>query len=113
MALSEVRLTVQQKEGIRAAIEAAAVRTGVEWRRIGLFGSRVDPAARGGDIDLYIEIDPTPGGDAEAFPLTVRLELQDRLGERKIDLLVNDGVKDLGAFGEIVRQTKVDLWTKD
>jgi hypothetical protein len=41
----------------------------------------------------------------------IRLEIQDRLGERKIDLLIDDNSRDLGAFGEIVKQMKVDLWT--
>ena len=112
MNLTEVRLTAREKEGIREAVDAASAKAGVTWKRISLFGSRVDPSARGGDIDLYVEIDASPGGDSQAFPRALRLELQDRLGERKIDLLVDDGRTDLGVFGEIVRQTKVDLWTK-
>ena len=111
MSIAEVRLTVREKEGIREAIESASTRAGVSWKRISLFGSRVDPLAKGGDIDLYIEIRALPGFDPGAFARTLRLELQDRLGERKIDLLVDDGSRDLGAFGEIVKQTKVDLWT--
>ena len=113
MSTAEVRLTAREKKGIREAIEAAAAKEGVSWKRISLFGSRVDPLAKGGDIDLYVEIDALPFGiDAAAFARTVRLEIQDRLGERKIDLLLDDGCKDLGAFGEIVKQTKVDLWTR-
>ena len=111
MSIAEVRLTAREKEGIREAIESASTRAGVSWKRISLFGSRVDPLAKGGDIDLYIEIRALPGLDPGAFARALRLELQDRLGERKIDLLVDDGSRDLGAFGEIVKQTKVDLWT--
>ena len=113
MSLAEVRLTRREKQDIREALEAASAKTGVPWRRISLFGSRVDPAAKGGDIDLYVEIEPAPGSDPESFPRTLRLEIHNRLGERKIDLLIDDGSKDLGAFGEIVKQTKVDLWTRN
>jgi predicted nucleotidyltransferase len=111
MSLADVRLTTREKEHIREALEAASAKTGVFWKRISLFGSRLDPTAKGGDIDLYIET--LPGGSPGEFPRALRLELYDRLGERKIDLVVDDGLKDLGAFGEIVKQTKVDLWTKD
>ena len=111
MSLAGIRLTTSEKESIREAVEAASAKAGVSWKRISLFGSRVDLSARGGDIDLYVEIDTLPGGDPAAFPRALRLALQDRLGERKIDLLVDDGRTDLGAFGEIVKQTKVDLWT--
>lgn len=113
MSLAEVRLTRREKEDIREALEVASVKVGVSWKRISLFGSRLDPAAKGGDIDLYVEIETLPGGDAASFPRALRLEIHNRLGERKIDLLVDDGHKDLGAFGEMVKQTKVDLWTKD
>src|SRR5947207_13969327 len=112
MSITEVRLTTQEKEAIRDAVEAAAARGGVAWRRVSLFGSRVDPLAKGGDIDLYIEIQGSSDVDSGAFPRMIRLELQDRLGERKIDIVVDDGRKDLGAFGDIVKQTMVDLWTR-
>lgn len=112
MSLAEVRLTTREKEDIREALEAASARVGVSWRRISLFGSRVDPSAKGGDIDLYVEIEPLSSGDSGAFPRAFRLEMYNRFGERKIDLLVDDGRRNLGAFAEIVKQTKVDLWTK-
>ena len=111
MSTAEVRLTTREKEGILGAVDAASTRAGVSWKRISLFGSRVDLLAKGGDIDLYVEINPLPGSDPGAFARKLRMEIQDRLGERKIDLLIDDGTRDLGAFGQIVKQTKVDLWT--
>ena len=111
MSTAEVRLTAREKEGIRTAVEGACARTGVSWKRISLFGSRVDLLAKGGDIDLYVEIDALPDRDPGTFARALCLEIQDRLGERKIDLVVDDGARDLGAFGQIVKQTKVDLWT--
>ena len=109
----QLRLEPHEKQDIREAVEAASARVGVAWKRISLFGSRTDPSAKGGDIDLYIEVDVLPGGNLSAFPRALRLDLQDRLGEQKIDLVIDDRRKHLGAFGEIVKRTKVDLWTKD
>lgn len=51
-----------------------------------LFGSRVDDCARGGDIDLYVEV--TDDTDLLDRHLAVRRALYRRLGERKVDLLV-------------------------
>ena len=76
-----------------------------------MFGSRVDPAARGGDIDLYLEVTPPLNTNPASLARALRLELYRLLGEQKIDLVIDDGRNDLGAFGEIVRETKVDLWT--
>ena len=112
MSLAELRLTPQEKTCIREAIEEASSKAGVVWKRVSLFGSRTNPALRGGDIDLYVEISLPPGSDSRAFARTFRISLEDRLGERRVDLVIDDGVCDLGAFGEIIRQSKADLWTK-
>jgi len=110
MSLTDVRLTAQEREAIRQAVAEAASRFGVRWKRISLFGSRTDPTARGGDIDLYLEVNASDV-DLDAFIRTVRLQLHERLGEQKVDVVVDDGRKDLGSFGQIIRRTKVDLWT--
>jgi predicted nucleotidyltransferase len=53
-----------------------------------LFGSRVDDSKKGGDIDLYIE---TESKD-DIFEKKIRLlvELKKKLGERKIDVVINN-----------------------
>ncbi len=57
--------------------------------RVWLFGSRVDDAKRGGDIDLLIE---TKQAITHKAALLCRLEgaLVMRLGDRKIDTLIKD-----------------------
>lgn len=81
-----MRLTPAQIQTIRDAVRGvfgphSAVR---------LFGSRLDDARRGGDIDLLVELPATfPAGRAalEAkFSLLTRLERD--LGPRKIDVVV-------------------------
>ena len=69
-----------------------------------LFGSRVDDAAKGGDIDLYVEL-PQP-----VSPLTIaraRGDLADALGQ-SVDLVVNDGRYKRPIYA-IARETGVRL----
>lgn len=77
-----MRLTRQQTEAIRqAAFEAFGEGTDV-W----LFGSRVDDNQRGGDIDLLLR--PQQPDQAMARKLHLMRLLEQQLGERKIDVLI-------------------------
>lgn len=55
-----------------------------------LFGSRVDDTRRGSDIDLLIAIDLTPA-QAARRRIDLLTDLWLELGERKIDILLDDG----------------------
>lgn len=57
--------------------------------RVRLFGSRTDDSARGGDIDLLVEL-PRQDADAQRKALTLTARLQRRLGDQRIDVLVID-----------------------
>lgn len=78
-----MRLTAEQIATIR---QTAAEIFGAD-ARVWLFGSRVDDAGRGGDIDLHIEAE---GSLAELLDreLTLYARLIRRLGERRIDIVV-------------------------
>ena len=52
-----------------------------------LFGSRVDDSKRGGDIDLYIETGLNADSASNAKSKSW-IEMQTRLGEQKIDIVV-------------------------
>ncbi|MFA7241872.1 MAG: nucleotidyltransferase domain-containing protein [Sulfuricellaceae bacterium] len=54
-----------------------------------LFGSRVNDAARGGDIDLLISL-PAITADIERKSLQLVARLQMRIGDQPIDVLVID-----------------------
>ena len=56
--------------------------------RVWLFGSRVNPKLKGGDIDIYIEIPDYE--DTNVFKNKVKylVSLEDKIGEQKIDLIV-------------------------
>jgi predicted nucleotidyltransferase len=80
-----MRLTDAQR---RAIVEETARLLG-PGARVRLFGSRVDDSARGGDIDLYVEVDQAlPNRAATASRLAARLQLI--LGEQRIDIVLVD-----------------------
>ncbi|MHB8570887.1 MAG: nucleotidyltransferase domain-containing protein, partial [Metallibacterium sp.] len=56
--------------------------------RVWLFGSRVDDSKRGGDIDLLIETAQLPAVDAFMRKVRFLGKLEDSLGERKIDVVI-------------------------
>lgn len=96
-----MRLTEREIREIR---EAAREFFGAPVR---LFGSRLDDAARGGDIDLYVETDLLPD-EAERCRIAMLGRLYRRIGERRIDLLVNTGGS-LSPVQEAARRTGVTL----
>lgn len=55
-----------------------------------LFGSRLDESRRGGDIDLFIATD-LPPGQAARRRMDLLADLWLELGERKIDIVMDDG----------------------
>jgi hypothetical protein len=78
-----MRLSARQRQVIR---EAGLRHFGTVPR---LFGSRLNDAGRGGDIDLFI---PGDWSAEEAVPRRMRfcVELRQRLGDQKIDVVVGD-----------------------
>ncbi len=76
-----MRLTEREREAIReAALEFFHA-------PVHLFGSRLDDAASGGDIDLFIESDLC-AAELEQRRIAMLGRLYRRLGERRIDLVV-------------------------
>jgi predicted nucleotidyltransferase len=54
-----------------------------------LFGSRTNDHARGGDIDLLVDTDLPDAAAAIRAEMAFWSELQDCLGEQRIDILVD------------------------
>jgi predicted nucleotidyltransferase len=54
-----------------------------------LFGSRAGDTARGGDIDLLIEVNTTNPADIMRAQTLFMARLLTRLGDRKVDVLVD------------------------
>ncbi len=72
-----------------------------------LFGSRVDDNQRGGDIDLFLE---TTLDAEERLRCRFRLlgQLQRRLGEQKIDLVLSDPNDHQDTGRLVVREAKAN-----
>jgi predicted nucleotidyltransferase len=73
-----------------------------------LFGSRVDDAQRGGDIDLLVEV----AHEVENRPSAAArfaAKLQRRLGDRRIDVLVVDPQTQPQPIHAIARTTGIAL----
>ncbi|OGT13607.1 MAG: DNA polymerase III subunit beta [Gallionellales bacterium RIFOXYB12_FULL_54_9] len=101
-----MRLSEQQCSIIRTAV---ADNFGTE-ANVWLFGSRLDDAARGGDIDLYIE---PATDDADAIveaKLNFLVALYKQLGEQKIDVVIRrPGFKQNLSIYQVAKQTGVKL----
>lgn len=74
-----MRITDKQRQEIKDVITQLDPKA-----KIYLFGSRVDDNSRGGDIDLLILSDIITERDRR----NLRVELFDRIGEQKLDLII-------------------------
>jgi predicted nucleotidyltransferase len=79
-----MRITENYKKNI---LETAAEVFGSKVS-VYLFGSRVDDSKRGGDIDLYIKSDK-PIEDKLNKKIKFLVELEKKIGEQKIGLVIN------------------------
>lgn len=93
-----MRLTPEEQDVIRAAVAAQDPQAQV-W----LFGSRADDAKRGGDIDLLVFSQAL--GEREKGDIW--WELQEKLGEQKIDIVVAKDTSD--PFVRMVMEKAVRL----
>ena len=87
-------------ETVRAALGSSA--------RARLFGSRVDDEARGGDIDLFVEVDQTLANRA-AVASRLAAELQLRLGDQRIDVILVDPETRPQPIHAVARQQGIGL----
>lgn len=102
--ISAMRLTQEQIAIIKQTAQAVLG----DGARVILFGSRVDDAKKGGDIDLLFETDQrlanraATGGD-------IYVALIRQLGDRKIDILLKDSATSPAPVLENARQTGIQL----
>lgn len=99
-----MRLSSEQKCAIR---EEVANTFGPD-AQVRLFGSRLDDAGRGGDVDLYVEAEGSPQALLER-ELDLYARLQKRLGERRIDIVVHGRGQPLRSVDRHARDTGMVL----
>lgn len=80
-----MRLSRQTQQIIRDTVREIF---GVE-ANVKLFGSRINDDARGGDIDLLVEL-PSITAEIERKTMQLTARLQLRIGDQPIDVLVLD-----------------------
>lgn len=108
MNISDVKHAVRLSEMEIAAIQESVKALLGDDASVYLFGSRARGDAKGGDIDLLVETKKSlPNRVVSACRLTS--ELQMRLGDQKIDLILIDATTPLQPIHEIARQTGVKL----
>jgi predicted nucleotidyltransferase len=78
-----MRIAPAEAQAIKETANAVFGERATVW----LFGSRTDDALKGGDIDLYIELPSEDYGYAKK--LRFWCELIKRLGDQKIDVVIN------------------------
>jgi predicted nucleotidyltransferase len=98
-----MRLTAEEVAGIKAAVMEVFGRSAV----VRLFGSRVDDARKGGDIDLLVEV-PT-GRASFDDECDLLFAIEDRLGERKVDILLVEAGQPLDPMRRIALRDGVRL----
>ncbi len=80
-----MRLSPHQRDVIRRVTSDVAS----PFAKVFLFGSRIHPELRGGDIDLLIEL-PQPHDDCFALGIRIGAQIERQLGQQRLDILVAD-----------------------
>ena len=76
-----------------------------------LFGSRVDPQQKGGDLDLLI-VSQQIARHAYQFSQQLRLAIKETLGDQKVDIVITPNAQstDQPAFVRLALLEGVQLW---
>ena len=77
--------------------------------QVWLFGSRVDDSKRGGDIDLYIELENQDISLIAMAKLRFLRSLHSELGEQKIDVVLRLANTNTLAVYDIAKETGIQL----
>ena len=79
-----IRLTLSEIEAIQKAFKHFFPKEDRLW----IFGSRVDPTKKGGDIDLFIETHLSDPQIINEVQLNFLIQLYHQIGLQKIDIVI-------------------------
>ena len=99
-----MRLTPTQARIIRETVRSMLG----PGARVRLFGSRTDDTARGGDIDLFVEVDRLLDNRAAAAS-RLGAQLQLMLGDQRIDIVLVDPDSAPQRIHAVARQQGIPL----
>lgn len=100
-----MRLSSEQIEAIKQETEHFFGAQAEVW----LFGSRVDDNLRGGDVDLYVRTASSDADQLAAARFAFLARLKRRIGDRKVDLVLQRAGGDELPVYELARQRGVKL----
>lgn len=100
-----MRLSSGQVEAIKQETEHFFGAQAEVW----LFGSRVDDNRRGGDVDLYVRSGMSDADQLAAARFAFLARLKRRIGDRKIDLVLQRSGGEELPIHELARQQGVKL----
>jgi predicted nucleotidyltransferase len=101
-----MRLTQQEIQIIKSSVHEVMGENATVW----LFGSRVDDSQRGGDIDLFVETDLSEPTERVLKTAQLWAQLQLRLGEQRIDIVLAAAQSDKPKLIEqVARNTGIRL----
>lgn len=99
-----MRLTAAEHLAIRETVRSVAG----PQTRVRLFGSRTDDRAKGGDIDLLVEVDHAVEAPV-LLGARIGVRLQQALGERRIDVLLTAPNVAEQTIHRVARETGIEL----
>ena len=82
---NQIRLTTEEINSIKTIFTKHFSNNDHLW----IFGSRVHPIQRGGDIDLYIESNNNSISSILDQKIKFLVDLKNTIGEQKIDVIIN------------------------
>ena len=95
-----MRITEEQRRIILEAVKKSDPNA-----RVILFGSRVNDAQRGGDIDLFVVSDQISFRDE----LSIKRDILDQIGWQKMDLIVKRSDQLQSGIARIVHDKGIEL----
>lgn len=99
-----MRLSFKQRE----IIEKIAIRHFGQDIKVYLFGSRIYPEQKGGDIDLFLEAVPEEQITIKK-KIAFIIDLKKDLGDQKIDVVFKTSKTPRSKFQQMVEKTKIPI----
>lgn len=100
-----MRLSAEQIKAIKQETEHFFGAQAEVW----LFGSRVDDTKKGGDIDLYVRSGTSDADQLAASRFAYLAQLKQRIGDQKIDLVLQRDGGEVLPIHDLARQQGVRL----
>lgn len=112
--LPQVRLTLDEQKKIISSILSFS--NSFDILSIGIFGSRANINAQGGDIDLTVDLSPTLTQE-QMQPLKRKMlqAIWDTLGKQKVDLVFynSNQPQSYTSFIKIIIPQEIKIWIKN